>query len=566
MKSVSTAAGISSSSSLAGAGAGAAAAGAGMALGPAHRSRVPNTVAKSALANAPELRLDSDGKVTFSAAQEAARSVRQTASLRINRAAAKNRIANPYLAHRVSHSDKKPTSSASNDGAGLEDEATAAFHDERIVSSSKVRRREQALRFVPAGTFIKRAQRAERRAQRAANRLDQQGKVAQVHRIEMDDANGSTAPGDAPDSSTPEDVVPPISASLTTSALRAERAGCEWWDLPFLPKERRTLLQGVLRGRKLTAEELSGLAELGPGDFKLRRAKTWNLVEHPAALAPVGEAPDPGPQPLRLTERERKKIRRQRRKEQQQELQDKIRLGLIEPPDPKMKISNMMRVLGEEAVANPSLVERKARAQMAERQQDHEMRNLARKLTPAERREKNIAKLQKDRVDAEASGIGVAVFRISGELVDPRQRFKIDMNARQLYLTGVCLIVEHGSRADTAPVNMVLIEGGRKAIKKFKRLLLKRIAWPTVGVPAAQQEAAAAAAAAAAGPEESEQEPEKPLPQSRWPMSCSLVWEGSLQASQFQHFRLEEVSTPTGARSYSKRRGCEYLWDMVASS
>ena len=49
-----------------------------------------------------------------------------------------------------------------------------------------------------------------------------------------------------------------------------------------------------------------------------------------------------------------------------------------------------MRVLGAEATADPTAVEREVRLQMEERAAAHEDRNLARKLTPAERRDKKV--------------------------------------------------------------------------------------------------------------------------------------------------------------------------------
>ena len=50
-------------------------------------------------------------------------------------------------------------------------------------------------------------------------------------------------------------------------------------------------------------------------------------------------------------------------------LQDLIAQGLLEPPKPKVKISNMMRVLGENAVMDPTAIESEVRQQMQERQQ-----------------------------------------------------------------------------------------------------------------------------------------------------------------------------------------------------
>ena len=69
-----------------------------------------------------------------------------------------------------------------------------------------------------------------------------------------------------------------------------------------------------------------------------------------------------------LTKKERKKMRRQSRAEALKEQQEKIRLGLMPPPEPKVKISNLMRVLGTEAVQDPTKVEEYVRNQMAKRQ------------------------------------------------------------------------------------------------------------------------------------------------------------------------------------------------------
>ena len=62
------------------------------------------------------------------------------------------------------------------------------------------------------------------------------------------------------------------------------------------------------------------------------------------------EAMTPNQVPVFLTKHEMKKLRRQNRREAWKEKQDKIRLGMIQPDQPKVKMSNLMRVLGTEAV------------------------------------------------------------------------------------------------------------------------------------------------------------------------------------------------------------------------
>ena len=68
--------------------------------------------------------------------------------------------------------------------------------------------------------------------------------------------------------------------------------------------------------------------------------------------------------PVFLTKREMKKLRRQNRREAWKEKQDKIRLGLIAPDQPKVKMSNLMRVLGTEAVQDPTKIEAHVRKQV----------------------------------------------------------------------------------------------------------------------------------------------------------------------------------------------------------
>ncbi|CAN0002879.1 unnamed protein product, partial [Choristocarpus tenellus] len=97
-----------------------------------------------------------------------------------------------------------------------------------------------------------------------------------------------------------------------------------------------------------------------------------------------------------LTKKERKRIRRTARMEREREKQDKIALGLMPAPAPKMKLNNFMQVLGDQAVADPSKIEALVMGQVAQRKSNHDARNLARKLTPDERRDKKRRKLQAD--------------------------------------------------------------------------------------------------------------------------------------------------------------------------
>lgn len=230
-----------------------------------------------------------------------------------------------------------------------------------------------------------------------------------------------------------------------------------------------------------------------------------------------------------LTKKERKKIRRQTRAEALKEEQEKIRLGLMPPPEPKVKISNLMRVLGTEAVQDPTKVEEYVRNQMAKRQKIHEQKNAERKLTDEQRGEKKKKKIMEDT----SHGVNVSVYRVK-ELNDPSVKFKIEANCNQLHMTGVVVLCKM--------INVVVVEGGPKQQKKFKRLMLNRIKWSEIVNKKAQQ----------AG-------------EIREKNSCALVWEGMVKTRSFANIIYKSCPTVTFAREFFKKHSVEHYWDIAQS-
>jgi len=227
------------------------------------------------------------------------------------------------------------------------------------------------------------------------------------------------------------DASPAAAFDATAAARRAAAAAApetpdvEWWD-------RRVLAPGATYA-DLYAEGDAALA----ADVSARIAEDviTVYVEHPVPMEPPSEAPPPPPQPLKLTKQEQRKLRTQRRTAREQEKQEMIRQGLIDPPKPKVKISNLMRVLTDEATADPTAVEREVRAQMEERQNAHDDRNEARKLTPAERKEKKMRKLLDDPAGTAAGETQVCVYRVES-MANPKNKFRVDINAQENHLTG----------------------------------------------------------------------------------------------------------------------------------
>lgn len=162
----------------------------------------------------------------------------------------------------------------------------------------------------------------------------------------------------------------------------------EWWDTQFLPSQ--------------------SYEDLDHNQVRMDEEVVNDLIQHPVPIEPSFEAPYSSiVRTVMLSTREKKKMRRLRRLEEQKERQDKVRLGLLPPDPPKVKLSNLMRVLGNEAVADPTLIEQQVRDQVQKRLERHVQENEERKLTEEERAEKRRRKLQEDT----SRMVHVAVFK-----------------------------------------------------------------------------------------------------------------------------------------------------------
>lgn len=229
----------------------------------------------------------------------------------------------------------------------------------------------------------------------------------------------------------------------------------EWWDEGLLPEGQSTYDDWDKEGRN---------------KIETTDSIITNLVQRPVLLQAPQDRFVPAPKPLMLTEKEQKKLRRQRRMADMKEEQAKIRLGLIEPPPPKVKKSNMMRVLGEQAVKDPTAVEARVNREIAQRASDHDKANAERALTAEQRAEK----LKKQQEGDAAKGVKVAVFRVD-DLSSGKHRYQVDVNAKQDALTGIVIL--------NPTMNLIIVEGGSHSIKHFKKLLLNRIKWTENTMP-----------------------------------------------------------------------------------
>ncbi|KAA8651729.1 hypothetical protein EYZ11_000022 [Aspergillus tanneri] len=307
----------------------------------------------------------------------------------------------------------------------------------------------------------------------------------------------------------------------------------EWWD------------EGLVNGEDYSAIEDEGNLKIDTPDSIVTL-----YVQHPVLLDPPQDKHMPEQKPMYLTPKEQAKIRRQRRMADLKEKQAKIRLGLEPAPPPKVKKSNLMRVLGEQAVKDPTAVEARVTREIAERRANHEADNEERKLTKEERREKLARQQEKD---AER-GIIMSVYKIDC-LANGRNRFKISKNAEQNALTGVCVMHPR--------FNVVIVEGGSHSINNYRKLMLNRIDWTENAGPNVVREGNREAQVSWLAAEDEHTGDLKDLSAN----TCNLLWEGQVKARAFRKWLGARVcETDSQAKDTLARAKLENFWTLAKST
>ena len=321
--------------------------------------------------------------------------------------------------------------------------------DDRLPEKRRELKAKKALHFVEPGKFIKEAVAIQEKEERkiiagysSGRKALQKGGISKDEEGEEDEKEESLIT-----QAVEQVLVPPLPDTMIPAM--------EWWDEFYLPKQKR-------EQRKIS----KAAADVDEYDqANIQYSKTHIYVQHPVPIKPLGMITEKSiiTMPTYLTKKERKKLRKATRAEREREKRDKMMLGLIPAPEPKFKLSNFMKILGDQAVADPSKIELRVLQQMQQRVLNHEMRNQANKLTPKERKEKKMKKLQED----VSRGVTVAVFRVT-DFSCLKYRFKVDVNAQQLFLSGLVLLCPEEGK------NLVVVEGGPKGIRKFIHLMTKR--------------------------------------------------------------------------------------------
>lgn len=305
----------------------------------------------------------------------------------------------------------------------------------------------------------------------------------------------------------------------------------EWWD------------EGLVNGSSYDAIS-------NPQNLKIDTPDSiiTIYIQHPVLIEPPQEKMVPATKPMFLTAKEQAKLRRQRRMADLKEKQAKIRLGLEPPPPPKVKKSNLMRVLGEQAIQDPTAVEARVNKEIAERRNTHEEANQERKLTKEQRAEK----LEKQQAEDASRGIHVRVYKIDS-LANGKHRFQVSKNAEQNALTGVCVM--------HPKMNLVVVEGGEHSIRAYDKLMQNRIKWTEMEAPSALREGNREAQAKWLEAEDENGEL-KDLSLNR----CELIFSGEEKARAFRKWLGARVcESDSQAKDVLARAKFDSFWTVAKS-
>ncbi|KAI9886045.1 MAG: hypothetical protein M1823_002165 [Watsoniomyces obsoletus] len=323
----------------------------------------------------------------------------------------------------------------------------------------------------------------------------------------------------------------------------------EWWD------------EGLVNGSSYSALDDASNLKIDTPDSIITV-----YVQHPILIEPPQDKNMPAPKPMYLTSKEQAKLRRQRRMADLKEQQAKVRLGLEPAPAPKVKRGNLMRVLGEEAVRDPTAVEARVNREIAERASKHEQINEERKLSKEQRHEKINVNQEKDA----QKGIHACVFKIDN-LANGRHRYKININATQNALTGQC--ISHPRFC------LVIIEGGEHSVANYKKLMLNRIDW-TENSPSIDRSDDKTTAAGGGDKRNNNDKSKKDKEaMATWLKAedekgnlkdlslnkCILIWEGEVKQRGYKRWGRSVCETDAEAKEILTRGKYENFWTLAKS-
>lgn len=470
---------------------------------------------------------------------------------------------NPYLAH-LESSESAKQKKKPEDGY---DPLLASLMSQK--TERQMRRKQAALSFVPQGKYLHQGERIrqEYEEKQAKLRAEEEARRREEERKQRELAKYG------------EIGIAPTDGIINERNIRPSRPPIvEWWDEPLLSSVNISSYADFLANidQDTTTQTV-----------KYPQAIT-HYIQHPVLLSSPDVTDKQTPTlKLHLTKKETKRLRKNARAERLKEKQDRIRLGLDPAPPPKVKLSNLMSVLTNESISNPTLIEQRVRQEVAERQRIHEQTNQDRKLTREQRQEKREAQTARS---INLHGMYMSVFKLNCPLFDRRQRFKVGKNAQQLLLKGIAVSVglpkkqedkkEKGSSEDQQQkqqqleqqsiteqgkaFTLIIVQGSETKVRKYERLLMHRINWKEA-TPIEQDE----------DEEEEENEQEKGKEDAKLPKKqqfpqidlsqneCHQIWTGPVAKSETKAQTAEELLHHKGNNNNNKNHHLFTKWHGI---
>ena len=172
--------------------------------------------------------------------------------------------------------------------------------------------------------------------------------------------------------------------------------------------------------------------------------------------------------------------------------------------------------------------------------------SVFRKLTKEEQHAKDSEKRE---ADIARTGLHCCLFRIAN-LSNGKHLWRIKKEAQQLEMTGIVIL--------NPRTNIVIVEGGLKAVKHYKRLMLERMKW----TENARNNLIARGNAEVLAGQRTEDSDDVDLSGN----TCELVWEGELRARNFGKWVGErETSNDAAVRNFLGKNA-ESFWKLAIRS
>merc|ERR1712217_589960 len=187
--------------------------------------------------------------------------------------------------------------------------------------------------------------------------------------------------------------------------------------------------------------------------------------------------------------------------------------GLLTTFEQKKKISSLLIAYGNEVTNDPTRFEQEIWRQMALKQETFNINNLSRKLTSMEFRDKNNRKY------------------FSGSLEIHIAVYKININAFENHLSGVCLI--------TDKIAIVIVEGCCKSQYRYYKLMIRRINWNLSKLKG------------------------NVVDDKKINEKCDLLWHGEIQAPAFNRFRTYKDLLDTDIKQFLREHRVEHYWELA---